>query len=194
MSRPPLAVALAIALSTPLAAPAGLITADWSWTGDAGWSAGGVVTWDDTIAFPAASGAGTSGGLRNTGIDYLDVALYRPSGASAGAWVNIRDGNVLGRHVLATIDSAALDFALGSTLNVGDVAWAQVARLSIILGTGGAIVINSSIMDRGPGAVSFVLRQPPPDPTPDPTPIAVPAPLALIGLGLALLGWRRRHA
>jgi hypothetical protein len=179
------ALAAGLALSGP--ASAALVTADWVWTGNAGWQARGVVTWEDTIAFPTATGSRTSAGLSNTGIDYLTVALYTPAGTVAGAWDQVLNGVVLGYYVEATIDAAALDFAAGSMLNVGDHAWAQVSQMTVVFGTGAALLVDNRVWDRGEGAVSFVPRQPPTNPIP------TPAPLALIGLGLLLSPIARRR-
>jgi hypothetical protein len=190
-----LAIAGGMALSG--AASASLMTADWTWTGDAGWQARGVVTWDSTVAFPTATGPETSAGLSNTGIDYLTVGLYRPNGEMLGAWDQIIEGVVLGYRVEATIDSALLDFATGSLLRVGDREWVQESRMTIIFGTGpgtgAALVYDRRVWDRGIASVAFDVRQPlPPEPAPEPAPVPAPAAVALVGLGLLLLP-RARH-
>lgn len=168
----------------------GLVTAEWSWNGDGGWSAAGLVTWEDTVAFPEARGAvwGTS----NSGIDYLSVAMWDSTGALRGAWDNVLNGVVLAPYLRATLDSAAADFAAGSLLRVGDLWLPRVTELTVVFGTGSVVTVSNTIVDRGPGSVAFAVLAPEPEPEPKPEPMPAPLTLALVGLGLlALTGVRR---
>jgi MYXO-CTERM domain-containing protein len=182
-----IAAALSALSVTP--AQAGLITADWSWTGDAGWRAAGVVTWDPTIAFPAA--AGISGGFTSNGIDYLSGAIWNHTGLLIGAWDQVVAGVVVANHTQITLDSAQQQFAAGSTLWIGPPD-STATRFASVFGAGAVIIVNSRYRDAGPDLVPLSVRAPDPDPPPT---IAAPAPLGLLALGLlALAGVRRRAA
>jgi hypothetical protein len=185
-------IACAIALQcAPVAAS--LINASYSWSGAKGWTASGAIRYDDSIMYPAA--AGPSWGAFNTGIEYLDLAIYDNKGLLKGAWVEILSGVVQYNTLRITLDTSAAihQLAAGSKLDMGTTA--DLTRPHLFagnIGTGKTLIIgwNQVIADSGPGSLTFT---PVADPPPTTTPTPATAALLLLGVALAAAS-RGRYA
>jgi len=142
--------------------------------------------------YPAASGV--SWGAFNTGIEYLDLAIYDNTGLLKGAWVEIMAGVVQYNTLRITLDTRAPvdQLAAGSKLDLGTTA--DLTRPHLFagnIGAGKTLIIgwNQVIADTGPGALTFTRVA---DPAPIPAPPTIL--LMLLGLGLAAAAPRGRYA
>lgn len=168
-------------------ADASFVNASYTWSGAKGWRAEGMIRYDDTFPFPTALGA-LYGGV-TAGIDYLDLAIFDPSGAMRGSWIQIIGAVVQYNTLRITLNAETNALAAGARLDIGNTA----VRSAYFGGTQGASLVigwNYSVVDRGPGSLAFVPRQ---EPDPEPTPISVPGTAGLLVLGIGLVGAARRR-
>jgi hypothetical protein len=174
-------LAVFVLIGWTLNANATLITKNFAWNGDGGYSATGTIIYDDTLATVFGSDLGST-----TGIDYLDITLRNPANAALLTAVDVSGGISTYSQLTVAFDTASMMFTGAFDMGKDD----------FLLGDGwiaGGIGGFSQMFGRGPQGGTPI------DSIANGTTITVtngtapaPATLALFGIGLAGLGWSGR--
>ncbi len=181
-----IASAMAIALLLVASdASAALITKGFKWTGTAGYTVEGVITYDDSFLVVSAIDSGPT-----TGIEALSVSFFDPTNTLLSTQVNVAGGVSSYAFLLITFDTASMQFSAGTVFNLGSETAGEHFLLGTILGVSQLFLAAPDLND------SEVLDSIPTGTTIDVFALPAPATLTLFGLGLMGLGLRgcRRFA
>ena len=178
-----IASAMAIALLLVAAdASAALITKGFKWTGTAGYTAEGVITYDDSFAIVSGVGSGAT-----VGIEALSVSFFGPTNTLLSTQVNVASGVSSYASLLVTFDTASMQFSAGAVFNLGSDTPGDQFLLGTIVGVSQLFLAapnlnNSAVLDSIPTGTTI-----------DVFALPAPATLTLFGLGLMGLGLMGRR-
>lgn len=173
-----IASAVAIALMLAAAdASAALITKGFKWTGTGGYTAEGVITYDDSFAIVSGFGLGGT-----TGIEALSVSFFDPTNTLLSSQVNVAGGVSSYASLLIIFDTASMQFSAGTVFNLGSETAGEHFLLGTILGVSQLFLAAPDLND------SEVLDAIPTGTMIDVFALPAPATLTLFGLGLMGLG------
>ena len=163
-------------------ASAALITKGFKWTGAAGYTMEGVITYDDSFLVVSALDSGPT-----TGIEALSVSFFDPTNTLLSTQVNVAGGVSSYASLLIIFDTDSMQFGAGTVFRLG----ADTAGEHFLLGT---ILGVSQLFLAAPNPnEDQVLDSIPTGTTIDVFALPAPATLTLFGLGLMGLGVMRRR-
>ena len=178
-----IASAMAIALMLIATdASAALMTKGFKWTGTAGYTAEGVITYDDSFAVVSALDAGPT-----TGIEALSVSFFDPTNTLLSTQVNVAGGVSSYALLLIIFDTASMQFSEGTVFNLGSETAGEHFLLGTIIGVSQLFLASPNPND------DQVLDSIPTGTTIDVFALPAPATLTLFGLGLMGLGLMGRR-
>ena len=178
-----IASAMAIALMLVATdASAALITKGFKWTGVGGYTAEGVITYDDSYLVVSGLGPGAT-----TGIEALSVSFFDPTNTLLSTQVNVAGGVSSYASLLIIFDTDSMQFPAGNVINLGSENPGEHFLLGEIIGVTQLFLAAPNLQN------SEVLDSIPTGTTIDVFALPAPATLILFGLGLMSLGLMGRR-